>query len=92
MTTEEQIGSTARLGCSFDAGTPVTGGGAAMSEELKALIERARHYPMTPQEIREQVIDFAYGNGHLEDQRVTREGIARAAAEFDHHREITSAT
>ncbi len=58
-----------------------------MSEELKALIERARQYEMTPEEIREQVIDFAYGNCHFEDQRVTREGITRAATEFDRLRE-----
>jgi SOS response regulatory protein OraA/RecX len=62
-----------------------------MSDELKALIERARRNQMTPQEIREQVIDFAYGNGYFEDQRVTREGIARAAAEFDRQHGISSA-
>jgi hypothetical protein len=60
-----------------------------MSEEMKALVERARQYRMTPEEIREQVIDFAYGNCHFEDQRVTREGIARAAAEFDRQRATT---
>jgi hypothetical protein len=38
---------------------------------------------MTPDEIREQVIDFADSNSHFEDQRVTRERIVRAAAEFD---------
>jgi hypothetical protein len=63
-----------------------------MSEKLKALVERARRYEMTPEEIREQLIDFAYGNGHFEDSRVTREGIARAAAEFDHQREVATAS
>ena len=58
-----------------------------MSDKLRALVERARQYQMTPEEIREQVIDFAYGNGHFEDHRVTREGIARAAAEFDRQSE-----
>jgi hypothetical protein len=53
-----------------------------MSDKLKALVERARQYQMTSEEITEQIIDFAYGNGHFEDQRVTREGIARAAVEF----------
>jgi hypothetical protein len=63
-----------------------------MSDELKALIEglRLRAYRMTPEEIREQAIDFAYGNGHVEDPRVTREGVARAAAELDLHRETVS--
>jgi hypothetical protein len=61
-----------------------------MSEKMRALVERARQYQMTPEEIREQIIDFAYGNGHFEDQRVTREGIARAAAEFDRRGEATA--
>ena len=54
-----------------------------MSDDLKALLEKVRHYRMTPSELREQAIDFAYGNGVFEDQRVTREGVARAAAELD---------
>jgi hypothetical protein len=49
-----------------------------MSDELKALLDRVRGYRMTPEEIREQAISFAFGNGHIEDSRVTREGIARA--------------
>jgi len=57
-----------------------------MSDKLKALVERARQYQMTREEIREQIIDFAYGNCHFEDQRVTRDGIARAAAELDRER------
>jgi hypothetical protein len=61
-------------------------GNVEMSDKMKALVERARHYQMTPQEIREQVIDFAYGNCHFEDQRVTRAGVARAAAELDRER------
>jgi hypothetical protein len=36
------------------------------------------------------VIDFAYDNSHFEDQRVTREGIARAAAEFDRQSEAAA--
>jgi hypothetical protein len=51
-----------------------------MSDELKALLDRVRGYRMTPEEIREQAISFAYGNGHIEDERVTREGITRAVA------------
>jgi hypothetical protein len=49
-----------------------------MSDELKALLDQVRGYRMTPEEIREQAISFAYGNGHIDDRRVTREGITRA--------------
>ena len=48
-----------------------------MSERLLALIERARKITMTPQDIEEQRISFAYGNGHYEDHRITRELVAR---------------
>jgi hypothetical protein len=50
-----------------------------MSDKLRALVENARLYEMSPEEIHAQVIDFAFGNCYFEDQRVTREGIARAA-------------
>jgi hypothetical protein len=48
-----------------------------MSERLLALIERARKVTMTPQDIEEQRISFAYGNTHYEDHRITRELVAR---------------
>jgi hypothetical protein len=32
--------------------------------------------------LRAQAIDFAYGNGHFEDPRITREGVARAHDEL----------
>jgi hypothetical protein len=51
-----------------------------MSEKLLALIERARKAPMTPQDIEEQRISFAYGNTHYEDSRITREQVARYAS------------
>lgn len=50
-----------------------------MSPELKALIEKACHYKMTPEERFEQAISWAYGNGRIEDRRVTREGVRREA-------------
>ena len=56
---------------------------SVMSKELRELIERLRGYRMSEAELREQAIDFAYGNGHFEDDRVTREGVTRAAAELD---------
>lgn len=51
-----------------------------MTPELRALIENAKCRPMTPEEVEEQRISFAYGNAGYEDQRVTRDGIIRAAA------------
>lgn len=53
-----------------------------MTDELKRLLIELRDYQMTPEEEREQAIDFAYGNGHMEDERVTREGIAAAYDEW----------
>jgi hypothetical protein len=49
-----------------------------MSDELKAQIERVRGYRMTPEEKRDQEIDFAFGNVHYENSRVTREMVANA--------------
>jgi hypothetical protein len=49
-----------------------------MSEKLKALIERARRYRMSPKELTEQEIGFAYGNAHFENDRITRAMVARA--------------
>ena len=53
-------------------------GDAGMSDTLKLLLDGVRGYEMTPDEIREQAISFAYGNGHIEDARITRDEIARA--------------
>ena len=48
-----------------------------MSDVLIALVEKARLVRMTPDEMDEQRISFAFGNAHLEDPRVTREAVAR---------------
>ena len=48
-----------------------------MSNELKALIEKARHRVMSPAQLESQAISFAYGNAHYENDLVTREGVAR---------------
>ena len=48
-----------------------------MTEKLLALIEKARNVTMTPQDIEEQQISFAYGNAHYEDNRITRDLVAR---------------
>lgn len=52
--------------------------GDAMSERLRLLIERARHYQMSDQERAEQEISFAFGNAHFENERITREMVVRA--------------
>ena len=53
-----------------------------MSDDLEDLIEQARYRVVngliSDEEWRENTISFAYGNGHIEDERVTREGVARA--------------
>jgi hypothetical protein len=70
--------------------TPSGSGGNVMSKELMQLIERFRGYRMSEEELREQAIDFAYGNGHFEDPRVTLEGVTRAA-DLDRKDENTAA-
>ncbi len=66
-------------------------GDETMSDELRSLIEKTRHYQMTPEELMEQAISFAYGNGHFEDERVTREGVARAASALTTNHDVRSA-
>jgi hypothetical protein len=53
-------------------------GGRAMTKKLLALIEKTRHIQLTPEQEREQEIDFAYGNVHFENPRVTRELVERS--------------
>ena len=50
-----------------------------MSPTLKELIEKARLVQMTPEELAEQRISFAFGNAHYEDKRVTREDVERCS-------------
>jgi hypothetical protein len=38
-----------------------------VSPELAALIERARHYKMTPEEVFEQRVSFVYGMQDFDD-------------------------
>ncbi|MFB9268335.1 hypothetical protein ACFFWD_35315 [Bradyrhizobium erythrophlei] len=47
-----------------------------MTNDLKELIERARHIEMTPDQLGEQRRSFAYGNTHIENDRITREMVA----------------
>lgn len=49
-----------------------------MSPELAALLERAKDLPpMTPAQLREQRISWAYGNCAIENPNVTREMVER---------------
>jgi len=50
-----------------------------MDEKLKALIEAAKSVVMTPEDVEKQRESFAYGNTHFENDRITKETIAKAA-------------
>jgi hypothetical protein len=47
-----------------------------MSDKLKALLDGVKDYRMTPEELREQEIDFAFGNAGYENPKITREMVA----------------
>ena len=47
-----------------------------MSEDLDALVQRARQIEMTPERLREHRRSFVYGNTHIENDRITRELVA----------------
>lgn len=47
-----------------------------MTQDLKELIERARKIEMSPAQLGEQRRSFAYGNTHIENERITREMVA----------------
>lgn len=57
---------------------PVTGnaGDSSMTEELRALVERARGIEMTPAELREQRQSFVFGNTKIENDLITREMVS----------------
>ncbi len=50
-----------------------------MSEHLEKLIEAARQREMSSAEKEAQRRSFAYGNAHIENDRVTREMVDKAA-------------
>lgn len=49
-----------------------------MTNELDFLIKAARRYTMTKDEQRAQIKSFAFGNTHMENDRITREDIESA--------------
>lgn len=50
-----------------------------MSEELRQLIEMARHVQMTSEQQEEQRISFAYGNAKLANDYITKEEVVQAS-------------
>lgn len=49
-----------------------------MTDVLKALIAQAREIRMDEAQKREQRLSFAYGNTHIENERITRDLVAEA--------------
>lgn len=54
-----------------------------MTGELKKLVDLARQIEMTPDQLREQRQSFAYGNTHIENDRITREMVADLDAQLE---------
>lgn len=50
----------------------------AMTKDLQDLIERARKIEMTIEQVTAQRQSFAYGNTHIENERITRQMVAEA--------------
>jgi hypothetical protein len=55
-----------------------------MSEKLQELIEAARRFPFSDEEREAQRRSFAYGNTHIENERVTREMVDEQAELLKH--------
>ncbi len=53
-----------------------------MTDDLRRLIDMARNVEMSPEQKEKQRQSFAYGNTNIENDRITRETIARAAEEL----------
>jgi len=49
-----------------------------MTKELEELVERARKIEMTPDQVTAQRQSFAYGNTHIENERITWEMVVEA--------------
>jgi len=57
-----------------------------MTKELEELVARARDIEMTPAQLKVQRQSFAYGNTHIENDRITREMIAEMDAKVEAER------
>jgi hypothetical protein len=49
-----------------------------VTKNLEELVIRARRITMTTAQLREQRLSFAYGNTHIENERITKEMVAQA--------------
>ncbi len=58
-----------------------------MTRELQELIDRTRKIEMTANQMREQRRSFAYGNTHIENDRITREMVAEIDARLEAKKE-----
>jgi hypothetical protein len=50
----------------------------ANNDKLEELVVRTRKITMSSDQLREQRQSFAYGNTHIENDRITREMVAEA--------------
>jgi hypothetical protein len=50
-----------------------------MTDELEALLEKAKKVEMNPDEQEQQRRSFAYGNTHFENKRISRQTIDEVA-------------
>ena len=50
-----------------------------MNDQLNALIEKARHVVMTPEQVEDQRVSFAFGNTNYENATITREDVIRSS-------------
>ena len=58
----------------------------SMTKNLQDLVDRTRKIEMTPEQLREQRRSFAYGNTHIENDRITREMVAELDARLEAER------
>lgn len=54
-----------------------------MTKDLQELVDLTRKIEMTPDQLREQRRSFAYGNTHIENDRITREMVADLDARLE---------
>lgn len=53
-----------------------------MTKNLESLLEAAKKIVLTPEEKEQQRRSFAYGNTKIENSRITREMVDRAAEDI----------
>jgi hypothetical protein len=58
-----------------------------MTKDLEELVVRARKITMTTAQLGEQRRSFAYGNTHIENDRITREMVAEADKKIESREE-----